>query len=195
MQFDGHIHIGEGARWAQRACARLNGNPAINLLAGCLLGGGAGWLGAVAASFAVEDLGVPGWAYLPVFLLIAGPLWVVTIRLLRTWMVARYRRKLIDRGVENPLSWSLSVTPDALHTRLGDVETRAPWATVTEIFPVGPYWVLLIQGSASFVPKRNLGDATQEQAFVAEVLERLSPAAQARSTDAARFARATTAAA
>jgi hypothetical protein len=59
---------------------------------------------------------------------------------------------------------------------------------ISEIFPVGPYWVLLVQGSAHFVPRRNFADPAHERTFVATVLERLTPEARGRSARAARFA-------
>lgn len=188
MRIDGTIHIGEGARWASRACSRLNGNGVLRLTA-CLLVGMLPVAVGFLLAWVVTDLaGGPEWLYLPVMLGTAFPLIFVVASLVRRRTVARYRRNLIHRGVSNPLPSSFTVTEDALVTSLGIVETRAPWSAVSEIFPVGPYWVLLIQGTANFLPKRNFGDAVQERAFIAEVLGRLSPDARGRSADAVRFA-------
>jgi hypothetical protein len=188
MRVEGDIHIGEANRWASRACARLNGNSWLNLLLGLALGAAAGGAGILAAGATVGSAAAPAWLYLPIFFAVAAPAWILAIRLLRSMMVARFRRNLLARGVRNPLPWVVQVEDDYLTIRIGVVETRTPWSAVSEVFPVGPYWVFLVQGTATFVPKRTFGSFAQERAFLAEIVKRLDPVSRRRSPEAERFA-------
>ena len=188
MQVDGHIHIGEASRWAGRACSRLTGNMVLRLATGIGTGVAAVIPGLTAAWFVTDGLGAPGWLYLPVMLLVMFPLLLLALHLLRGSLVGRYRRRLVERGVTNPLPLRVIVDADGLTTLTGVVQTRAPWSAITEIFPVGPYWVLLIQGSPSFVARRHFADTAEERGFVGAVVERLTADARRRSAAAARFA-------
>ena len=161
MRVDGHIHIGEANRWASPASERLSGNGSLNTLIGAGLGLAAVLAGMSAASVA-SDMSGEGWLYIPVLLATTGPLLIALVRWLQTRFVRRFRRKLISRGVSDPLPWMTSVEIEGLRTRLGGVETRASWAAISEIFSVGPYWVLLVQGAATFVPKRHFTGAFQQ---------------------------------
>lgn len=188
MQVDGHIHIGEATRWAGRACSRLTGNSVLRLATGIGLGVAAVVPGLTAAWFATDVLGAPGWLYLPILLLVLWPVLLLAQRFVRDLFVRRYRRRLIERGVTNPLPLRITANADGLTTLTGVVETRAPWSAVSEIFPVGPYWVLLIQGSPTFVPKRLFAGGDEERGFVGAVVEQLTAEARGRSGDAVRFA-------
>ena len=113
---------------------------------------------------------------------------LLVIHLLRRLIVGRFRRKLVERNVANPLPLRITADADGLTTLTGVVETRAPWSAVSEIFPIGPYWVLLIQGSPTFVPKRHFAADADERGFVGAVVEQLTAEARRRSEDAVRFA-------
>jgi hypothetical protein len=186
MRTEGVIYIGEAAKWAGRACARLNGYP-WNVLGGGIVGGVSVGAGCFFASLALE-FGAPGWTYLPVMLVVAWPLVVLGVRLIRMVAVGHFRRKLAERGVDNPLPFSVEVEPDVLIIRAGQTETRASWSVVSEVFPLGAYWVFLIQGSPVFVPKRNFVEIGEERTFVRTVLDRLSEGAVKRSSKAVSFA-------
>ena len=188
MQVDGHIHIGEAARWASRACSRLSGSSFLRLASGIGLGVAAAVPGMTAAWYVTDVLGAPGWLYLPVLLLVLWPTMLLVIHLLRRLIVGRFRRKLVERNVANPLPLRITADADGLTTLTGVVETRAPWSAVSEIFPIGPYWVLLIQGSPTFVPKRHFAADADERGFVGAVVEQLTAEARRRSEDAVRFA-------
>ena len=188
MQVDGHIHIGEASRWAGRACSRLTGNTILRLATGIFAGVAAVVPGMVAAWYVTDVLGASGWLYLPVMLLVMWPCLMLALRLVRGQLVGRYRRRLVERGVVDPLPLRITAGTDGLTTLTGVVETRTPWSAVTEIFPVGPYWVLLIQGSPIFVPKRHFSAPAEERGFVGTVVERLSAEARGRSGAAVKFA-------
>ena len=142
-----------------------------------------------AASVAADRLGEE-WVYPAVLLPVIALLVLPLVRWLQARSVARFRWGLVARGVLDPLPWMISLGNEGLMTRLGGVETRASWAAISEISPVGPYWVLLVQGSATFVPKRHFADDGQEMAFVRAVLDHLTPEARHRSDAAVAFARA-----
>lgn len=186
MRTEGVIYIGEAAKWAGRACARLNGYP-WNVLGGGIVGGVSVGVGCFFASMAV-GLGAPNWAYLPVLVVVSWPLVILGIRLIRVFAVRHFRRKLIERGVDNPLPFTVEVGAEALVITTGQTETRAGWSVVSEVFPLGAYWVFLIQGSPVFVPKRNFTDAGEERAFVRAVLDRFGEGAVKRSPTAVSFA-------
>ena len=96
---------------------------------------------------------------------------------------------LAERGISGPLVWRFETDEVGFIREIGGIENRVKWAVVSEIFPVGPYWVVLAQGAPIFVPKRHLaGD--QERIFVAEVLNRLTPEGRGRSAAAVKFAEA-----
>ena len=187
MRFDGQIAVGEGSRWAARACARLNDRPLIYIggIAGSLL---AAWVGLFSASWAVDHFGVPGWLYLPIFLGVMWPAVMLLMRGLSRLAVLRYRRKLSDRGLPDPLLWRFESDEDGFVQSVGNVENRVKWSAVSEVFPVGPYWILLVQGSAIFIPKRHIGGVDAERAFVGEVLRHLTPEGRSRSAAAVRLA-------
>ena len=189
MRVEGHIHIGEANRWASEACKPLRSRDRLWGLVGIVLAVAAVLVAMSAASAAADALG-EGWVYPAVLFPVIALLVLPLVRWLQARSVARFRRGLVVRGVPDPLPWMISLETEGLMTRLGGVETRAAWSAISEIFPVGPYWVLLVQGSATFVPKRHFADDRQELAFVRAVLDQLTPEARHRSDAAEMFARA-----
>ena len=186
MRIDGNIHIGEGARWAGKACGRLNGYPWT-----AFAGGVAGAVGIapalIVSTLATRVFGAPGWLYLPILLLLSVPGALLATRLLRGWMVAYYRRQLTKRGVSNPLPWRFEINDGVVLWLIGDLESRAPAKAVSEVFPVGPYWALLVQGTPVFVARRNFADDAAQRAFLSELLAVMTPDARGRSQAAVRF--------
>ncbi|MDQ8029258.1 MAG: hypothetical protein REJ23_11070 [Brevundimonas sp.] len=186
MRIDGHIHIGEGARWAGKACGRLNGYP-WTTLAGVFLGAVAVIPALIISSIATHLLGAPGWTSLPILLAVLLPATILAIRIVRNGMVAYFRKQLTRRGVSNPLPWRLEIVGETVIWLTGDLESRAPARAVSEVFPVGPYWVLLIQGTPVFVARRNFAGKDAQRAFLTELLAVMTPDARDRSKAAVRF--------
>lgn len=188
MRVEGHIHIGEANQWASEACKPLKRRDRLWGLVGIILVVAAALVAMSTASVAADALGEE-WVYPAVFFPMIALLLLPLGRWVQARSVAQIRRGLVIRGVPDPLPSMFSVEKEGLTTRLGGVETRASWAAVSEIFPVGPYWVLLVQGSATFVPKRHFTNDGQEMAFVKAVLNHLTPEARGRSDAAVVFAR------
>ena len=187
MRIDGQIELGEGSRWVVKACARLNARPWVlgMALAGGLIAAG---LGGLAAYIAVEGFDAPGWLFAPVMV---GVVWTVglgLVRILNRFAMGQYRRRLAARGVTGPLVWRFETDEVGFRREIGGIETRVKWAVVSEIYPVGPYWVVLAQGAPIFVPKRHLAGGDQERVFIAEVLSHLTPEGRGRSAAAVKFA-------
>ena len=182
MKIEGDVQIGEAARWAPRACGPLTGYP-WNLL-GVLAMIPLIIFVVVGVPTLATELGAPGWLYLPLVVAIGWPVLFVFAKWNRTWQVGRFKRALVQRGVSNPLPVTFEIQNDALVLHQGMVEWRAPWAAITEIHPVGPYWVFLAQGTPLYLPKRYFGDQSSELTFLAECLSRMSPAAVGRSRKA-----------
>jgi hypothetical protein len=139
----------------------------------------------VAGAFAGAKL----WPERPDFGIIAGVgiATLIYVNLARRWTVARVRSRLAQRGVALELQLSMQIQPEALFYRVGDVDQKAAWHAVTELFHSRQYWIFLVQGSAWFAPQRFFVDKEAERAFVGEALSRMSEAARARSFDAIAF--------
>lgn len=145
-------------------------------------------VGALAASIAVYGFDVPSWLF---GLIMIGVMWALSfgfLRIVNRFAMGQYRRKLAERGISGPLVWRFETDEVGFLREIGGIENRVKWAVVSEIFPVGPYWVVLAQGSPIFVPKRHLAGGDQERVFVAEVLNRLTPEGRGRSAAAVKFA-------
>lgn len=177
----GSIRLGEGTAVARHVQARL-GTPSwaalLQMAAGVVIGLGGIWLG----SFACRTLGLPRAAELPV-----GIVWMILFYLLvwipsyQRWLVARFQKALGARGVPVELPVSVSLEPDAIRYRIGDITTEAPWATISEIVRAGRYWVFLAQANSLYVPSRFFGSQHEERTFLTEALGRMTPEARKRS--------------
>jgi hypothetical protein len=165
MRIDGHVHIGEGARWAGKACGRLNGYP-WTTLASMFMGVVAFVPAIIISTIATRLFGAPGWAYPLILIVVMFPAGLLAIRVTRGWMVSYFRKQLTRRGVSNPLSWRFEIAGETVIWLTGDLESRAPAKAISEVFPVGPYWVLLIQGTPVFVARRNFADEASQRAFL-----------------------------
>ena len=96
------------------------------------------------------------------------------------------RKALVERGqaYEQPLT--LHLTSEALVYDLGDLTMTANWRCVTDLFATRKYWVFLVQSSATILPRRFFITPEAEHNFIAEAMSRMTDAARARSSDAAR---------
>lgn len=187
MHIEGGIAIGEGAAYAGRASARLNSHPwpmIISLVA---------TLAAMAAVMVVSAIlnGVfdwQDWTYF-VSLIVAAVVGIMSgKRACRAFSLRVVRKALAVRGLVDPVPNRFEITPAGLHSVTGRVETRAPWIAVSDVFSVGPYWVLIVDAWPMYLPKRFFGSPVEEKAFLGTVLSHITPEARARSADAVRFA-------
>ena len=106
------------------------------------------------------------------------------------WMlVARFRKRLMDKGAPLNLQLRMEITPDALLYEVGDVQQIAKWSCVSEIFRSHDYWIFLAQSDPYFAPERFFTNEDAERAFVADALAHMNEAAQARSPEAVAFAK------
>lgn len=180
MRAGGEIHIGEASRWAGKAFRPLSGAP-WPVIVGNVVSGLTVLAGMTICGLLVRFGAAPEWAWLPALIgsvalsVVTGP-WAC-----RTLATRIFRRRLLERETPNPLPTSVEITPDALIWRSGAVETRVLWSGVSEVNLVGPYWVVMAQATPIFIPRRYFAEQPNEAAFISALLERLSPAARARS--------------
>lgn len=130
----------------------------------------------------------PDWAYF-VTLMVAAVVGVVSgKRACRAFSLRVVRKALAVRGLIDPVPNRFEITPEGFLSVTGRVETRAPWIAVTDVFPAGPYWVVIVDAWPLYLPKRFFGSPVEEKAFLGTLLNRITPEAKARSADAVRFA-------
>jgi len=186
MRVSGEVRIGEGAAFATRATAPITNAPwpFLIIVAASALGG----FLAVALGVFLGRKGIIPQAFVPLAILIA---WVlsfrISIRLSRAFNVRNFRRTLLARGIPDPVATVFEVTADCFICRSEGVEYRAEWRAITDLLRVGPYWVAIAQALPLMVPRRFFADQTAEQLFIGAMVERLGPAARARSGHALRF--------
>lgn len=188
MVVEGDICIGEATRWAGKASARLTGYPrqifivnaAVLLTAvGCLL-----LYLMVAAIFDFPWGG--GMAALVLGLVIGVP---VSQRVCIAWSRGFARKAFAERGMTDPVAASYRAEDTAFIHTSGTVETRVPWASLSDIVAAGPYWVMLCVGvSPIYLPRRFFADPASEAAFLRSTLARMAPEAVVRSPEAAAIA-------
>lgn len=180
MKISGQIFIGEAAPWAVRASKPLTGYPWPMILSNLL--GGVIVLVACGTMGQLEKAGlVPKWGW-PVFILVAvvGGTFAC-IKAQRSMQVDHFKQALLARDVPNPLDVAIEIKDGWLTTTTNAVETRAPLGAITDVSRIGPYWVLLIQGSPNYIPLRFFGSQDVERAFLSALNGGLSEGAQARS--------------
>ncbi|NBW08199.1 MAG: YcxB family protein [Caulobacteraceae bacterium] len=187
MNIEGTIRPAEGARWAAKACGRLTGYPWSLVLTVfiTLLGVGVAIVLAAVLTILFDELEALGT---PIMIVLAIPATLLAARIVQKINVSRFRKALAVRGVPMDLPTRIEILPEGWSYGLGEVTTLGPWSAISEVFPTGPYWILMNQGSLLYVPKRYFDSAEAERAFVAEVLTHLSPEAVARSQAAVKRA-------
>jgi hypothetical protein len=107
----------------------------------------------------------------------------------RRWTVARFRKRMIEKGFAVELPLSLKIAPDTLEYQVGEVRHIAPWDAVSELFSSRGYSIFLVQSSPFFAPKRFFVDQNAEREFIATALAHMSVAARGRSPRAVEFAK------
>lgn len=186
MHIEGGIAVGEAARHAGRAAARINGHPMPMLIAN----------GAILASMAIlmivysglaDVLDWPHWLFFPALIASAIIGTFAGQRAGRAWATRVGRRALASRGLQTPVPVCFAISPEGITTRTGRAETRAPWSAVSDLLNAGPYWVAIIESCPAYLPRRFFATEAAERAFISEMLARMAPEARARSADAVRF--------
>jgi hypothetical protein len=109
-------------------------------------------------------------------------------RICKGLTVARFRKRLIQKGSPAELPLRMEIAPENLLYDVGDVKHMAKWSCVSEVFPSHGYWIFLAQASPFFAPKRFFADPDAERAFLKEALAHMSEAARGRSKEAVAFA-------
>jgi hypothetical protein len=177
----GVLKVGE-AQAAMRAIATRQRGPALvyyGLLCGLMILGGLG-------GAAVDILLNPPDAHMgfAIGLMVGSVLYVLFCRRIT---LSRFRKRLSARGISLDLPLNMEVTPNALAYTVGDVQQRAKWNAVTELFQSHGYWIFLVQSSPWFAPKHFFADAPAERSFVEAALARMGEEAKRRSSDAVNF--------
>lgn len=187
MHIEGEIAIGEASRYAAKATSRINGHPKPMILANVIT------LAIMLPLMLVfsglqSAFGWPGWLFFPAIVVSGVIATMVGLRLCRIYAIRLARRELAKRGLRNPVPNQFEVTSEGFRSRTGSVETHAPWTSVSDLFPVGPYWVVITDAWPFYLPRRFFSSVEKEKLFLGSMLENMSEEARARSAAAARFA-------
>ena len=96
----------------------------------------------------------------------------------------RLLQRWLDRGVPRTTEWMLAMDDVGLrlNSELGDMTIR--WLAVHEVFLSEDDWIVLYYWNVFGIPRRAFPSAEEERAFMGNLLERLRPAARARSRPA-----------
>lgn len=105
----------------------------------------------------------------------------------RKFVVWRFRKRLADRAIPMDMPLIMEITADALSYKVGDVEQKAKWGVVTEIFRSYGYWIFMVQASAWFAPEHFFANSDEEKLFLKAALRYMSDGARTRSSDATAF--------
>lgn len=187
MRISGTIHIGEASAKAAKAMTRFTGHPWPLIWSNV-----AGLVFVAAAIFGFSAIsqayGLPSWGWLVTLLTaLVGGIWVTMAVCLRL-ALQTFKAALAVRGVVDPLPVVIELTDTHLINQTGDVETRMVWRAVSEVLRIEPYWVVMAQSGAHYLPRRYFTDVESERVFVAALLAHMSEEARARSDAARAFA-------
>lgn len=106
----------------------------------------------------------------------------------RPFVVRRFRKNMVNRGLDTRWHHTLTLTDSALDLQAGPVRQSAEWSAVTELFKVREYWIFLVQMGPWFAPSRFFSNVDDEKSFVRLALSHMSEDARTRSKDAVTFA-------
>ncbi len=186
MHIEGEIAVGEAAPHAARATSRINGHPKPMILSGVITF--VAGLSLMLIFTALQGaFGWPGWLFLPAIVTCVILAAMISTRIGRAFALRIARRELAKRGLRNPTHNRFELRPDGISSLTGSVETRAPWTSVSDLFPVGPYWVVIADAWPFYLPRRFFSSVADEKRFLGHMLEHMSEDARARSDAAARF--------
>jgi hypothetical protein len=103
------------------------------------------------------------------------------------WLRTQFARILIARGAASATQRVTIVIGETLRIETDHLVSDIGWELVSEIFPFGQAWVLLVSSRAYPVPWRFLADEEARRQFVREALGHMSEAARERSVEAREF--------
>jgi len=188
MRIEGEIAVGEAARYAGKACSRLNGHPKP-MIAGNAVSAIA-TIGFVILFSTLQSLfNLPGWLWMPALLVAVAAGIAICIRVHRGWSIRIARTAFATRGLVNPVPSSFAISESGFSSTTGRVTLQAPWSAVSDLFRVGPYWVVLLEGYPQYMPRRFFASSADEKAFLSGILAHMSPEAKGRSCEAEGFVR------
>ena len=99
-----------------------------------------------------------------------------------------HQRRLEAQGWEPVSPMRVAVTSGGLVVACGPIETRAEWRAVRRLTLAGRFWVVDINGSQTWIPRRFFAAPELERSFIAAMLARMAPEAAAASPEAVRAA-------
>jgi hypothetical protein len=132
------------------------------------------------------SLSGPQWARLLVF-----AIWLIAFVLAQRLRPSLVRWGLVKRwrqlGLPELLGYIIELRDDGLHFDSQMNRAVIFWPSIHELAQDKSAWVLGIPGDAIIIPKRLFLDVNAEQAFISEMLRRMTPVAVARSKEALHF--------
>lgn len=99
----------------------------------------------------------------------------------------RYMLGMYERGMQARTQATFRVTDNALEATNGRLSYAARWPMIAELAATPSSWTVVVDMTTFVILKSAFADTTAERAFVAAILERLSPAARERSIEATAF--------
>ena len=183
MQVAGEIKIGEATRWAGKAAARLNGHPWPVIISNAV-SGGVMVIVMLGHGILQNLLDWPAWAWIPAIVIGLYVSLRLGVMACRAWCVRHARKAFGVRGLVDPVPTAFRIEDDAFVSLSGQVEVRAPWTAVSDVFIAGPYWVILAQSHPIYLPRRFFATPAEEKAFLSSILSRMGADAVARSAEA-----------
>jgi len=178
----GTIRIGEATKASARISKRQLGGTLWQYVILVLFIGAGALGGNVSEHWFHHDGALPNW------FIGAGVGGAFSIFALRSLVVWQLRKKLTKAGTPLDMPLQFKISANGLHYCVADIEKRAPWKVVSEVFHAKGYWIFLAQSEPWFAPDRLFANKEERCAFIAEALSYMSDAARARSKEAVKFA-------
>lgn len=104
-----------------------------------------------------------------------------------------YLRNFTRLGIPTEIEATFDILPEGLRLSTERITIFPKWAAIDTIEPADTGWLLSADQLTFLVPRASFADTESERAFVAALLERLTPAARERSPKAVEFATASVA--
>jgi hypothetical protein len=102
-------------------------------------------------------------------------------------VIARFRRRLTGTGTPLDMPATMTITPDALICTVADIEKRANWRAVSEVFYAKGYWIFMVQSEPWFAPDHFFASDDEKRVFLSEALVQMGAEARGRSAAAVKF--------
>lgn len=98
----------------------------------------------------------------------------------------KFRQKWRERGTPDEIELLIVVAGDGLHVSSETGKSVIPWPYLSEVCLAGDYWLVIGPGWGLPLSRSFFATQAEEGAFLSAVLERITPAARARSPAATR---------